>query len=44
MADRVSAAVTIAWRPECVYEMVSDLPRMREWSPESTGGSAEREG
>ena len=38
MTDRVSAAVTIACPAERVYEMVSDLPRMREWSPEATGG------
>jgi Polyketide cyclase / dehydrase and lipid transport len=24
--------------PEVLYEMVSDLPRMGEWSPENTGG------
>ena len=25
--------------PERAYELVSDLPRMGEWSPENTGGS-----
>jgi hypothetical protein len=24
--------------PERIYELVSDLPRMGEWSPENTGG------
>ena len=29
---------TIAASPEAVYELVSDLPRMGEWSPENVGG------
>lgn len=29
---------TIAASPQRVYELVSDLPRMGEWSPENTGG------
>lgn len=28
----------IAAAPEVLYDMVSDLPRMGEWSPENTGG------
>ncbi len=32
------ASVEIAASPEAVYDLVSDLPRMGEWSPESTGG------
>ena len=33
-----SASVTVDARPEQVYALVSDLPRMGEWSPENTGG------
>ncbi len=29
---------TIAALPEKLYDMVSDMPRMGEWSPENTGG------
>ncbi len=32
------ASVRIAAPPELVYDLVSDLPRMGEWSPESIGG------
>jgi uncharacterized protein YndB with AHSA1/START domain len=32
------ASVTIAAPPETVWEMVSDITRMGEWSPGSTGG------
>ena len=32
------ASVEISASPEAVYDLVSDLPRMGEWSPESTGG------
>jgi uncharacterized protein YndB with AHSA1/START domain len=38
MTDRVSAAVIINCPPERLYRLVVDLPRMSEWSPESTGG------
>ena len=38
MAD-VEVTETIAAAPERVYALVSDLPRMGEWSPENTGGS-----
>jgi hypothetical protein len=34
----------IAARPEHLYDMVSDLPRMGEWSPENTGGRWSRGG
>jgi uncharacterized protein YndB with AHSA1/START domain len=34
----VTASVTVAAPPQRVYELVSDLPRMGEWSPENTGG------
>jgi hypothetical protein len=33
-----SATVTVAASPDTVYGLVSDLPRMGEWSPENTGG------
>ncbi|MGQ0623927.1 MAG: SRPBCC family protein [Sporichthyaceae bacterium] len=36
--QRVSGSIEIAAGPEQVYSMVSDLPRMGEWSPEATGG------
>ncbi len=29
----------VAATPQRVYELVSDLPRMGEWSPENTGGA-----
>lgn len=33
-----SSTVTVATSPEHVYSLVSDLPRMGQWSPENTGG------
>ncbi len=33
------ASIEIAASPEAVYDLVSDLALMAEWSPESTGGS-----
>ena len=33
------ASIEIAASPVAVYDLVSDLVRMAEWSPESTGGS-----
>ncbi len=33
-----SASISIASSPEAVFDLVSDLPRMGEWSPESIGG------
>lgn len=38
MSHDVEVSRTIAASPERVYELVSDLPRMGEWSPENTGG------
>ncbi|WP_420453177.1 SRPBCC family protein [Ilumatobacter sp.] len=38
MAD-VSVTRQIAAPPEVVWSLVSDLPRMGEWSPENTGGT-----
>ncbi|HVM51679.1 MAG TPA: SRPBCC family protein [Acidimicrobiales bacterium] len=38
MAEPVSVTTHIAAAPEVVYDLVSDLPRMGEWSPENTGG------
>ena len=32
------ASIDISATPETVYGMISDLPRMGEWSPENTGG------
>lgn len=34
----VTATTTVAAPAETVYALVSDLPRMGEWSPENTGG------
>jgi uncharacterized protein YndB with AHSA1/START domain len=39
MTDHVEVSRTIIASPQQLYELVSDLPRMREWSPETTGGS-----
>ena len=38
MSD-AEASTTIAADPVKVYNLVTDLPRMGEWSPENTGGS-----
>jgi len=43
MSD-VSVQQQIAASPAALYEMVSDLPRMGEWSPENTGGRWSRGG
>src|SRR5262247_3745577 len=32
------ASIEIQTSPEAVYDLVSDLPRMGEWSPENIGG------
>lgn len=34
----VSSTTRIAASPETVFKLVTDLPRMGEWSPEATGG------
>jgi uncharacterized protein YndB with AHSA1/START domain len=40
MADQqqLTSSIEIAAPPEKIWSMVSDLPRMGEWSPENTGG------
>jgi uncharacterized protein YndB with AHSA1/START domain len=38
MTTSVSVTRDIAAPPDKVWTMVSDLPRMGEWSPENTGG------
>jgi hypothetical protein len=38
MNDEVRGTETIAAPPEQIYALISDLPRMGEWSPENTGG------
>ena len=38
MADQIEVERKIAASPEVVWALVSDLPRMGEWSPENTGG------
>lgn len=38
MSHQIEVSRTIAATPEQVYALVSDLPRMGEWSPENTGG------
>lgn len=38
MTSTVHASRAIAASPDTVWAMVSDLPRMGEWSPEATGG------
>lgn len=37
--DRVSGTISIAAEPETIFGLITDLPRMGEWSPENTGGS-----
>ena len=37
--SQVEVSRVVATTPERVYELVSDLPRMGEWSPENTGGT-----
>lgn len=39
MSATVSASRTIAAPADQVWTLVSDLPRMGEWSPENTGGT-----
>jgi hypothetical protein len=38
MSEPVSVTIHVDAPPETVYGLVSDLPRMGEWSPENTGG------
>lgn len=35
---KVSASTEILADPKIVYDLISDLPRMGEWSPENRGG------
>jgi uncharacterized protein YndB with AHSA1/START domain len=37
MTDVVEVTTTIQAPPQTVYALVADLPRMGEWSPETTG-------
>jgi len=37
MAEAVRESITIRVAPEVVFDLVSDVSRMGEWSPESTG-------
>ncbi len=39
MTEPVVVSRAVAAPPELVWSMVSDLPRMGEWSPENTGGT-----
>lgn len=39
MPDTVSLSRDVAAPPDRVWGLVSDLPRMGEWSPENTGGT-----
>jgi uncharacterized protein YndB with AHSA1/START domain len=38
MADAIEESIDIEAPPERLYEMVSDLSRMGDWSPENQGG------
>ena len=38
------ASIEINAFPEAVYDLVSDLPRMGEWSPENIGGEWQDDG
>ena len=37
MSETLSVSIDVAAPPEVVYRLVSDLPRMGEWSPENVG-------
>ena len=37
MGAQVEESITIAAPPEAVYDLVADIARMGEWSPEATG-------
>jgi uncharacterized protein YndB with AHSA1/START domain len=39
MSETVSVSKEISAPPERVWSLVSDMPRMGEWSPENTGGT-----
>jgi hypothetical protein len=39
MRTSISVTQAIAAPPDTVWTLVSDLPRMGEWSPENTGGT-----
>jgi len=39
MTDTVSVTKDIVADPPVVWDLISDLPRMGEWSPETTGGT-----
>lgn len=39
MAADVTVTRDVAASPETVWEMISDLPRMGDWSPENVGGT-----
>ena len=38
MAYEVSIVREVSANPEKVWALITDLPRMGEWSPEATGG------
>jgi uncharacterized protein YndB with AHSA1/START domain len=38
VGEKISGTIEIAAPPENVWALVSDLPRMGEWSPENDGG------
>jgi uncharacterized protein YndB with AHSA1/START domain len=38
MPEPVSVTMRINAAPDAIYSLVTDLPRMGEWSPENTGG------
>ncbi|MBV8986815.1 MAG: SRPBCC family protein, partial [Acidimicrobiia bacterium] len=38
MAGAIEESIDIDAPPERLYDMVSDLSRMGEWSPENLGG------
>ena len=39
MAIERTASTTVGAAPEAVYDLVADVTRMGEWSPENTGGT-----
>ena len=39
MPEQIQVERTIRGAPDVLYALVSDLPRMGDWSPENTGGT-----
>jgi uncharacterized protein YndB with AHSA1/START domain len=40
---KVSVSRDVSATPEEVWKLITDLPRMGEWSPENKGGECQRQ-